>query len=77
METNVYTMDVEDNFIQSDYAPMEYSDAKVMLSETDDYSNSYKEETHGNSVTLFITVGVCIVLGIVLGIIFGRKSALK
>ena len=56
------------------------------LEETQDYltigylenDESYQEESEkGNSIAFFITIGICVVVGIVLGIIFGRKSALK
>ena len=30
-----------------------------------------------NNVALWVTIGVCAVIGIVLGIILGRKSAMK
>lgn len=31
----------------------------------------------GSHIALYITIGVCVVLGLVLGIIFGRKAAYK
>ncbi len=42
-----------------------------------DYMNENNASSNSSFMILWITIGVCIVLGITLGIILGRKSAMK
>ena len=74
MESNVYDVSVDSIVLQDGEA--EYVDTSVkMLNGEEEYDNN--AISSGNSVYFYITIGVCIILGIVLGIIMGKKSALK
>lgn len=57
-------------------------DYMVDTGENIDYSATFNNDNNGNNIStstiiLWITIFVCMAIGITLGIILGRKSAMK
>ena len=77
-EVNVEDLEVEGNVDFVDDSLVSSNQKMATMPVVDEY---YGEETvnssGSNAIALYITIGVCIVIGIVLGIILGKKSALK
>ena len=81
IEKNYLEVDVND-FEGMGVDTIENNTANVTDSKLEEISvsdDSFQSEntTHGNMMAFWITISLCILMGIVLGIILGRRSALK
>ncbi len=68
---------VADDFVSVDKGFSNVYDGSIDNSFDGGNFNENGSSSNGGFIVLWITIGVCILLGIVLGIIFGRKSAMK